>query len=133
MSRFGLRVVVASQAPVNVCFEAARQALEVERAKPTIEGPTLKGRVGSFLKTRIVGGAFVPETWIPMDVTVSVMDFGNQRQIYIDVGEAVGFGLLLGMEARTRRRCQALAAEMQSLVLQRLPGSVPLAPVATPA
>jgi hypothetical protein len=133
VSRFGFRTVVATQAPLNVCWDAARQALEVERAKPRVEGAAIKGRVGSFLKTRIIGGAFVPESWIPMDITVSVVDLGNQRQVVVDVGEAVGFGIMLGMEGKTRHRCEALAGETQSLVLQRLPGSIPLAAVAPPA
>jgi hypothetical protein len=133
VSRFGFRAVVATQAPGNVCWEAARQVLEIERAKPWVEGAAIKGRVGSFLKTRIIGGAFVPESWIPMDVTVSVVDLGDQRQVVIDVGEAVGFGVLLGMEGKTRHRCETLAGETQSLVLQRLPGSMPLAAMAPPA
>ena len=133
MSRFGTRAIVATQAPLSVCWEAARQALEFERAKPRVEGAAMRGRVGSFLKTRLIGGAFVSENTIPMDVTVSVVDLGNQRHVVIDVGEAVGFGLLIGMEGKTRHRSETLAAELQSLVGQRLPGSMPVAPTYSPA
>ena len=133
MSRFGTRAIVATQAPVDVCWEAVKQALEVERAKPRVEGAAMRGRVGSFLKTRIIGGAFVSEKTIPMDITVSVVDLGNQRHVVIDVGEAVGFGLLVGMEGKTRHRCETLGAEVQTLVGQRLPGSMPVPPTYSPA
>ncbi len=132
MSRFGFRTAIASVATANECLEVGRQVLVAKGATPQVEGSVIKGRLGSYMKTRMIGGAFVPESWLPTDVVISVVDYGTQRQVVVDVSEAIGFGVLIGVERKLKSRCSKLATELQGSIGERLPGSQPVTLPAAP-
>jgi hypothetical protein len=102
------------------CVEAARRTLGEMGATPEVAGPRVRGLLGSQLKMRIVGGAFCPEKWLPIEVIVDVLDAGANRQVVVSVADRLGFGTMLLMESRYRAHCQQTASYVGATIARRL-------------
>jgi hypothetical protein len=102
------------------CIEAARRTLVEMRSKPVVDGMRVRADVGSLLKTRFLGALFVPEWWLPIRVTVDVLEAGGQRQVSVNVAERFGIGTIFGMETKYRAHCQRTGAYVRDAIAGRL-------------
>jgi len=102
------------------CVEAARRTLAEMGGKPVVTGARISGHFGSQVKMRIVGGAFCPLKWLPIEVVVDVLDAGGQRQVVVSTAEKHGFGIMLGMETKYRTHCSQTATHVRDTIARRL-------------
>jgi hypothetical protein len=116
MPRFYYQDQAVYPADAAACVEAARQALVDMKAKPYVVGQRLTARAGTQLGMRIVGGAFCPTRWLPIEIVVDVVDGGVSRQVVVNVADRLGVGMMLGMEQKYRRHCQATATWIRDRV-----------------
>ena len=100
--------------------EAARRTLADMGAKPVMAGYRITGKLGSQLKMRIVGGAFCPTRWLPIEVVVDVSEARGQRQVVASVAEKLGVGFMIGMEKKYRAHCQQTATFVRDSFARRL-------------
>ena len=127
MSRFGYQERVSTQAVAPDCIQATGVALQALGGQPQLVGATVTCKLGRRIGTRLVGGAFVPERWLPVLVTVQVADTGWSRELLITVAENMGFGWLVGMEGRLKTQCQVTAGQLKQSIEQQLAARVPVA------
>ena len=120
MPQFFYQETALFPAAAGDCVEAARRTLTEMGAKPVVAGYRITGKLGSQLKMRIVGGAFCPNRWLPIEVVVDVMDAGGQRQVVASVAEKLGIGFMIGMEKRYRAHCQKTATYVRDSIAHRL-------------
>ena len=120
MPNFYYQETALVPAAAGDCLEAARRTLAEMGAKPVVAGYRITGKLGSQLKMRIVGGAFCPNRWLPIEVVVDVVEAGGQRQVVASVAEKHGVGILLGMEKKYRAHCQQTATYVRDSVAHRL-------------
>jgi len=102
------------------CVEAARLTLAEMGAKPVVAGYRITGSLGSQLKMRIVGGALSPNRWLPIEVSVDMLEAGGQRQVVVNVAEKHGVGIMLGMEGKYRAYCQQSATRVRDTIANRV-------------
>jgi hypothetical protein len=120
MPQFYYQEAALLPAAADDCMEAARRTLAEMGAKPVVAGYRITGRLGSQLKMRIVGGAFCPNRWLPIEVVVDVLEVGGQRQVVASVAEKLGVGIMLGMEKKYRAHCQETATYVRDTIAHRL-------------
>jgi hypothetical protein len=120
MPQFYYQEAALLPAAAGDCVEAARGTLAEMGAKPVVAGYRITGRLGSQLKMRIVGGAFCPNRWLPIEVVVDVLEVGGQRQVVASVAEKLGVGIMLGMEKKYRAHCQETATYVRDTIAHRL-------------
>jgi len=120
MPRFYYQEGAGVHAPQAASVEAAVRTLTEMGGRPTVAGSRVTCKLGWWLRTRIVGGAFVPTKWLPIEAIVDVVDRGDHREIVVSVAERIGFGLLVGMEGRLRERCQQTARYLRDAIAYRL-------------
>ena len=117
MPRFYYQERVGVFGPQAATLEAAVRTLTEMGGKPTVAGSRITCKLGWWLRTRVVGGAFVPTKWLPVEAVVDVVD---HREVVVSVAERVGFGLILGMEGRLREHCQQTARYLRDAIAYRL-------------
>ena len=120
MPQFYYQETALVPAAAGDCVEAARRTLAEMGAKPMVAGYRITGKLGSQLKMRIAGGAFCPLRWLPIEVTVDVLEVGGQRQVIAYVADRLGVGIMLGMEKKYRAHCQQTATYVRDAVFRRL-------------
>jgi hypothetical protein len=116
MPRFYYQDQAVYPADTATCVEAARRALTEMGAKPYVAGQRLTGKLGTQLGMRIVGGAFCPAKWLPIEIVVDVVDGGASRQVVVNVADRLGVGVMLGMEQKYRGHCQQTATWIRDRV-----------------
>jgi hypothetical protein len=95
--------------------------------KPEVVGQRISCKLGSQAKMRFVGGAFCPVKWLPIEVTVEVMDRGVDRQVIVSVSDRLGIGLKIGFEKRYRDHVQQTASYVRQAIAARFPQAAPVA------
>ena len=120
MPKFYYQEQAMVAAPGGDCVEAARRTLVEMGAQPVVTGARVSGKLGSQLKMRVVGGAFCPLSWLPIEIVVDVVDGGAQRQVVASVAEKHGIGIMLGMETKYRTHCSQTAAYVRDTIANRL-------------
>jgi hypothetical protein len=120
MPQFYYQEAALLPAAAGDCVEAARRTLVDMGAKPVVAGYRITGHLGSQLKMRIVGGAFCPNRWLPIEVIVDVLEVGGQRQVVASVAEMHGVGFMIGMEKKYRAHTQQTATYVRDTIAQRL-------------
>ncbi|MGA3029899.1 MAG: hypothetical protein ABSE58_04055 [Candidatus Limnocylindrales bacterium] len=120
MPRFYFQETAALPFGPADCVEAARRTLTEMGSTPTISGYELNAKLGSQLKMRIVGGAWCPVKWLPIEIAVRVLDYGHGRQVVVNVAERMGFGIMFWMEDRYRSHCQNTAVFVRNTIAGRL-------------
>jgi hypothetical protein len=118
--RFYYQEQVLLPAAAGECVEAARRTLAEMGSKPEVTGARICGKLGSQVKMRVVGGAFCPARWMPIEIIVDVVDGGVQRQVVVNVADRLGFGAMLGMEKKYRGHCQQTAVYVRDMIVWRL-------------
>jgi hypothetical protein len=120
MPRFYYQERAGAFALEAAAVEAAVRTLTEMGGKPTVVGGRITCKLGRWLRTRVVGGAFVPSKWLPIEAVVDVVDHGDHREVVVSVAERIGFGLILGMEGRLREHCQQTARYLRDAIAYRL-------------
>jgi hypothetical protein len=120
MPRFYYQEQAAVYAPQDATVQAVARTLTEMGGKPIVSAARVTCKLGWWLRTRVVGGAFVPARWLPVEAIVDVVDMGDHREVVVSVAERVGFGLLLGMESRLRQHCQQTARYLRDTTVYRL-------------
>jgi hypothetical protein len=129
MSWFSYGDQLATAASVGESLDAVRRTLADLGAKPQVVGASVVGSLGSQAKMRLLGANFGLRSWLPVKITVTVVDQGSSRVIGINVAEDFGFGSTsLGSDGHFRARCQQVLVEVVEGVRSRL-----WAPAAEPA
>ena len=123
MARFYYQESAITSASPQQCIEAASRALGARGGKPVVTGARITGKLGSRLKSRVIGGAFVPLDWLPTDIVIDVIDGPAGRQVTVSVAERVGFGITLGMETRMKQQCYNTAVSLRNAIAQQLPAA----------
>ncbi len=116
MPRFYYQDQASYPADSAACVEAARRVLADMGAKPVVAGQRVTGKAGTQLGMRLVGGAFCPARWLPIEMVVDVVDGGASRQVVVNVADRLGVGMMLGMEQKYRRHCQESATVIRDRV-----------------
>jgi hypothetical protein len=120
MPKFYYQQAALVPAAAGDCVEAVRRTLADMGAEPVVAGYRITGKLGSQLKMRIVGGAFCPNRWLPIEIVVDVLDAGGQRQVVASVAEKLGVGFMIGMEKKYRAHCQETATFVRDSIAHRL-------------
>ena len=123
MPRFYYQESAITSASPQQCIEAASRALGARGGKPVVMGARVTGKLGSRLKSRVIGGAFVPLDWLPTDIVIDVIECPGGRQVTVSVAERVGFGITLGMETRMKQQCYNTAVGLRNAIAQQLPAA----------
>jgi hypothetical protein len=120
MPRFYYQDGTLLPAAAGDCVEAARRTLAEMGSHPLVSGFRVTGKLGSQFKMRLVGGAFCPVKWLPIEIVVDVVEAGEQRQVVVNVADRLGMGLMLGMETKYRAHCQQTATNVRDAISRRL-------------
>ena len=120
MPKFYFQEQAVLAAAPGDCVEAARQTLAAMGGKPVVTGGRITGKLGSQLKMRIVGGAFCPQRWLPIEIVIDVVDMSTQRQVVVSVAEKLGVGIMLGMETKYKTHCYQTAVYVRDTIGRRL-------------
>jgi hypothetical protein len=131
MSRFSYRDQVVTPASPADCTDVVLGTLGDLGAGPLSVGSSIVGSLGSQTKIRLFGSTFGSRSWLPVKITVDVLDEDSHRVISIDVAEDFGVGTLTGAEGKFRARCQQVLVQVVEGVRSRLPATSPQQPVAT--
>ncbi|MGA3056572.1 MAG: hypothetical protein ABSE70_00835 [Candidatus Limnocylindrales bacterium] len=124
MPRFFYQESAMTSASPQQCVEAAYKVLGAKGGKPVVMGARVIGKLGSWLMTRIIGGAFVPLDWLPTDIVIDVIEGPGGRQVTVSVAEGMGFAItLLGMETRMKQQCYNIAVGLRNAIAQQLPAA----------
>ncbi len=129
MTRFTLRATVTTTAPSVDALDAVESALRAAAAGPRRDATVVTGALGSNLKARLWGSKLAKSEWLPVTITVAVLDRGEDRLLSVDVSEDFGFGTLTGAGNEYRRRCQQVAATISDDLVRRLPAGTVTPPV----
>ena len=120
MPQFYYQEAALVPAGASDCVAAAQRTLAEMGAKPVVVSNRITGHLGSQLKMRLVGGAFCPNRWLPIEVVVDVQEAGGQRQLVASVAEKLGVGFMIGMEKKYRAHCQQTATYVRDSIAYRL-------------
>ena len=120
MSRISFQEQALVPASVDQCVDVAGRTLAEMGSKPQVTGRRLVANLGSQTRMRIVGGAFCPVKWLPIEVTVDVVDGGPQRQVVVNVADRLGVGLMVGMEDKYRSHCSGTAVYVRDTIAAKL-------------
>lgn len=123
VARFSYREQVATTASADDCVRAMRDTLTDLGAGPHLEGTAVVGQLGSRVRARLFGSAFVLQDgelhrrrdvppWLPVRISAQVIDQGTERLLVIDVAENFGFGSLTGADGDYRLRCEQVLSEV---------------------
>ena len=121
MSRFSYKESAVLPASAGDCVEAARRTLVEMGSKPKVVDMHVHGELGFWVRVRFVGAFWCPKKWLPIEVTVEVLETGAGRQVVVDVAERFGFGSTIGMDAKYRDHCWRTAAYIRDTVVLKLP------------
>jgi hypothetical protein len=120
--RFSYQETMVVPAQAGSCLEAASRALTGMGGKPTVAGLSVVCDFGSQVKMRLVGGAFCPVKWLPIEVNVYVTDDGTHRQVVVNVADRLGLGTMFTMEQKYREHCRQTAACVRDAMAASLGG-----------
>jgi hypothetical protein len=123
MARFFYQESAITSASPQECIEAASRTLAARGGNPVVTGARVTGKLGSRLKSRIIGGAFAPLGWLPTDIVIDVIEGPGGRQVTVSVAERVGFGITLGMETRMKQQCYNTAVDLRNTIAGQLPAA----------
>ena len=120
MTRFAYNDQLTTSTTTRACAEEVHAAMEAVGATvQSGEDPNVEATMGSQA-VRILGGILAPENQLPVQIQGHVEDAGEHRVIYLHVEEAMGFGMMLGMEGKYRQHCQNVLAQLRSQLSERL-------------
>jgi len=129
MARFTIRATLTTSAPSEAALDAVEMVLNAAAAGPRRDATVVTGALGSNLKARLWGSKLAKAEWLPVTITVEVLDRGEDRLLSVDVSEDFGFGTLAGAGNEYRRRCQQVAAAISDDLVLRLPAGMVTPPV----
>ena len=116
-SRFQYTELVETGASSGQLMAAVERALLRQRAKVEVAANgDVSARVGSYLRTRILGAYWISAAHLPVQVTITSAPSEEGLIASVSAAEAFGFGSVIGMEAKLRGRCQKVALEVADYV-----------------
>jgi hypothetical protein len=121
MPRFSYADQISTPASSADSIGAVCGALEAMGATPRVADQIVTASLGSRLKVRLIGLTFGSLAWLPLKITIEVVDLGAARSIRLDVAVDFGFGSLAGVEGKCRNRCHQVLAELADGLTSRLP------------
>jgi hypothetical protein len=72
----------------------------------------IEAKIGSNLKTRFWGGAFVSKETLPVKITLQMNESAGESEIDATIQDDMGFGLRTGMVGKYREYIQSLFNEL---------------------
>jgi hypothetical protein len=99
---------------ISVAYGFVVTALKNDSARVTCESPVLvSAKRGSQVAMRTFGGMFVGLKVLPVRITIAFVESSNGGHINICASDALGFGVMFGMETKYH---EAVADIMQVVV-----------------
>ena len=105
---------------------AEKKATIVEAGSRRIEA-----RIGSNVKTRFWGGAFVSKETLPVKIILQMNESAGESEINATIQDDLGFGLRTGMVGKYREYMQSLFNEL-AVALKVTPSTPPPPPPPPP-
>ena len=111
-ARLALKVTDLAQAPKLVAAALAADGCKIQSQTAT----QITAKRGSQLKMRTLGGAFVNLKVLPVQVQVDFTASSGAGEVRIWARDDLGFGVMLGMEAKYADAVNDLAAIVANAV-----------------
>ena len=95
--------------PANEILEIVK--IELYRKNATLIDANLKrieATLGSETRTRVFGGAFVPEETLPVKITLQMNESAAETEIDATIQDNLGAGSRIGMRSKYRKYIQNL-------------------------
>ena len=119
MARYDYRRSITVTNTTKECFAAAEKAIRlcggiIIESLPTDKNEAVKltCSVGKGWALRMLGAFLSPRNWIPVRLTVLVVDTDTSREVTTIAEEDFGFGSLVGVEKKFRARCEELEKQL---------------------
>lgn len=111
------------------------EALTRDNCRLVEESPTrVSAKRGSQAKLRLAGGMLVDEKTFPVRLTLNYSATSGPGVINVSGFDDLGFGLMIGMEAKYQRAViDIMAVAVDSIANLRVNNGVPVSQVASPA